>query len=74
MLFESWITDLQRSHYLEPPVIPRRRGSMNPCLGKFKIYNSNSSDFMMIHFYNSLMKVPMVSMASPFTPHCHLKR
>lgn len=35
---ESWISDLQRSHYLEPPVIPRRRGSMNPCLGADGLY------------------------------------
>ena len=35
---ESWIIDLQRSHYLEPPVIPRRRGTMNPCLGADGLY------------------------------------
>ena len=35
---ESWISDLQRSHYLEPPIIPRRRGSMNPCLGADGLY------------------------------------
>lgn len=37
-LFDSWINDLQRSHYLEPPVIPRRRGQMNPCLGADGLY------------------------------------
>lgn len=36
--FESWIHDLRRSHYLEPPVIPRRRGSMNPCIGTDGLY------------------------------------
>lgn len=36
--FESWIHDLRRSHYLEPPVIPRRRGSMNPCIGADGLY------------------------------------
>ena len=35
---DSWISDLQRSHYLEPPIIPRRRGSMNPCLGADGLY------------------------------------
>ena len=30
---ESWISDLQKLRYLEPPIIPRRRGYMNPCLG-----------------------------------------
>ena len=37
-LLQSWINDLQRSHYLEPPVIPRRRGQMNPCLGADGLY------------------------------------
>ena len=32
-LVDSWISDLQKLGYLEPPVIPRRRGYMNPCLG-----------------------------------------
>ena len=35
---QSWINDLKRSHYLEPPVIPRRRGQMNPCLGADGLY------------------------------------
>lgn len=35
---QSWINDLLRSHYLEPPVIPRRRGQMNPCLGADGLY------------------------------------
>lgn len=37
-ILQSWINDLKRSHYLEPPVIPRRRGQMNPCLGADGLY------------------------------------
>jgi hypothetical protein len=37
-VLQSWINDLKRSHYLEPPVIPRRRGQMNPCLGADGLY------------------------------------
>lgn len=53
---ESWISDLQRSHYLEPPVIPRRRGSLNPCLGADGLYG--------VAFYPALQPRTLSSTAS----------
>ena len=54
---ESWISDLQRSHYLEPPVIPRRRGSMNPCLGADGLYGvlCTATTNSQIHFRVSVL-------------------
>ncbi|CAL8127152.1 unnamed protein product [Orchesella dallaii] len=32
-LIEAWIVDLKNIHYMEPPMLPRRRSHTNPCLG-----------------------------------------
>jgi len=36
-LIEAWILDLKSIHYEEPPMLPRRRSRINPCLGEYNL-------------------------------------